>query len=87
MSIGNDIKNKKLSSMPIPVGQPIEISVDQNTGELVISFYQLLSNDQTLQMSLVLEPAAALQLLSSSHEIERVYGELISSKAKQHSLQ
>lgn len=68
---------------PVHVSYPAEISVDQNTGELVIFAHQFLSNNQSVRMKIVLEPKVALQFLSSAPEIQKVCGELIEEKAKQ----
>lgn len=56
---------------PIGLTHPIKISLDPNTGELVFECHQVIGNKSHL-VRFLMEPKAALTLLSVLPEIERV---------------
>lgn len=73
-------------TFPIGLTHPMKISLDPNTGELVFECFQLIG-DKTQKIRFLMEPKAALTLLSVLPEIQRDAVHIIEEKAKQGSLQ
>lgn len=71
---------------PIGLTYPINISLDPNTGELVFECHQVIG-DRSQLVRFLMEPKAALTLLSVLPAIQRDGAHIIEEKAKQGSLQ
>lgn len=71
---------------PIGLTYPIKISLDPNTGELVFECHQVIG-DKIHLVRFLMEPKAALTLLSVLPAIQRDGVHIIEEKAKQGSLQ
>ncbi|ASV55590.1 hypothetical protein LJPFL01_2227 [Lelliottia jeotgali] len=78
--------DKPAMVFPIGLTYPMDIYLDQNTGELVFECFQLIG-DSTQKMRFLMEPKAALQLLSALPEIQRDGADIILEKARLSSLQ
>lgn len=73
-------------TFPIGLTHPLKVSLDPNTGELVFECFQLIGG-KTQTFRFLMEPRAALTLLSVLPEIQRDAAHIIEAKAKQNSLQ
>lgn len=77
-----------LPTMTFPIGltHPLEVFLDPNTGELVFECHQLIGN-MSQKVRFLMEPKAALTLLSLLPAIQRDGVHIIEEKAKLGSLQ
>ncbi len=77
-----------IPSMIFPIGltYPMEVFLDPNTGELVFECHQLIGN-VSHKFRFLMEPKAALTLLSVLPAIQRDGAHIIEEKAKLSSLQ
>ena len=80
------MSDKPTMVSPIGITDPVEIFLDPNTGELVFECFQLIGSD-TQKMRFLMEPRAALKLLSVLPEIQQNGLHIIEEKAKLSSLQ
>lgn len=78
--------DKPTMVFPIGITYPMDIYLDRNTGELVFECIQLIGEDSQ-KMRFLMEPKAALQLLSALPEIQKGGADIILEKAKLSSLQ
>ncbi|MFI8704844.1 hypothetical protein [Citrobacter braakii] len=78
----------EIPEMTFPIGltHPLKVSLNPNTGELVFECFQLIG-DKTQNFRFLMEPKAALTLLSVLPEIQRDAAHIIEEKAKLSSLQ
>lgn len=77
-----------IPTMTFPIGltYPMEVFLDQNTGELVFECHQLIGN-VSQKVRFLMEPKAALELLSVLPAIQRDGAHIIEEKSKLNSLQ
>lgn len=73
-------------TLPIGITHPLKVMLNPNTGELVLECFQLIGST-THKVQFLMEPKAALTLLSALPEIQRVGAHIIEEKAKLSSLQ
>ncbi|APZ66248.1 hypothetical protein ZW61_002196 [Salmonella enterica subsp. houtenae] len=71
---------------PVALTHPMKIFLDPNTGELVFECFQLVGGT-TQKFRFLMEPRAALTLLSVLPDIQRDAAHIIEEKARLNSLQ
>lgn len=78
----------EIPDMVFPIGltYPMDIFLDPNTGELVLECNQIIG-DKNQRVRFLMEPRAALQLLSVLPVIQRDGAHIIEGKAKLSTLQ
>ncbi|NBI12534.1 hypothetical protein GVX81_02625 [[Haemophilus] felis] len=80
------MSNNEKVVFPINVDSPLEVFLNQNTGELVVECPHLGFGEGRF-FRLIFEPTATLEIMSSILALEKEFGELIQEKAKQRVVQ